>query len=521
LCENINAEICGGTIASTIEAVGYLTWTFYARRVKANPSYYGAESRSDEHVELHLLRIAKATLESLYDSGCITYSKDDDDATITANPLGLASSNYYLTYRTPKQMQLGVRNARKMVLKAIGDFGNSPGATAGASFGRGSPVLMPLIRHERVDEISCALLLYTLCSTHECNELPVRHNEEQLNMELSEQLMWGPDTQVLHAENGRRVHYNDAIFEDPHTKAFLLMQAYLQHARLPISDYVNDTKSIVDNVPRLLAAMEFIALDDASVAGSFELVTQFARVRQLFETRTIVHDSPLVQLELKRDVIDSMMKSIANKNRKDAAAVPTIAALRALPRKDALSLLQKWSNACRKGNSSNDQHPFRSALDKLYSIPLFTLKSAVVVQDDVETTTGKKATGKLKLCLEIERGQANNNNRGTSSSSSERSNQNEHHPPQQPFQVDLLLGSHPQRMILAKSTLTISRFGKWTVNKELSFDWNNASAKNTNGGGGGGGVAEGDGGKGNNVVVLRLLLDKCRGFDLETVIALA
>ena len=39
--------------------------------------------------------------------------------------------------------------------------------------------------------------------------------------------------------------------------------------------------------------------------------------------------------------------------------------------------------------------------------------------------------------------------------------------------------------------------------------------------GGGGGVAEGDGGKGNNVVVLRLLLDKCRGFDLETVIALA
>jgi Sec63 Brl domain len=501
LCENINAEICGGTIASTIEAVGYLFWTFYARRVKANPSYYGAESRSDEHVEIHLLTVAKATLESLSESGCITYTKDDVDAEIIANSLGTASSNYYLTHRTPKQMQLGVRNARKMVLKAIDDFGNSQlGATETNISISASPVLAPLIRHERVDEISCAWLLYTLCSTHEFDELPVRHNEEQLNMELSEQLMWGPDTQVLLSENGRRVHYNDATFEDPHTKAFLLMQAYLLHARLPISDYVNDTKSIVDNVPRLLAAMEFIAMDDSSVAGSFELITQFARVRQLFETRTVVYDSPLVQLDLQRDVIDAMMNGA--KNRKDA--VRTIAELRALPRKEALSLLQKMSSGLRKGT------PFRSALDTLYSIPSFTLKSAVVVVQEVETASGKMSTGKLKLCLEIERDQP-------SQSRSDRSYHNEQQQQQQqPLQVDLLLGSHPQRTILAKSTMTISRFGKWTVNKELSFDWHMSKAD-----GGGGGGTKSVGGVGGEVVVFRLLLDKLRGFDLETTIALS
>ena len=38
MCENLNAEISIGTINSTIDAVGYLTWTFYVRRVKANPS---------------------------------------------------------------------------------------------------------------------------------------------------------------------------------------------------------------------------------------------------------------------------------------------------------------------------------------------------------------------------------------------------------------------------------------------------------------------------------------------------
>lgn len=485
MCENINAEIAGGTIASAVEAVGYLSWTFYARRVKANPSYYGAESGTDEDVETHLLTVAKATLESLQQSGCISYDKDDPESPLAASCLGFASSNYYLTYRTPRQMQFGVREARKIIIKAIEDYGSTTGVPV-VENSTGSPVFMPFTRQERVDEISSAWLLYTLCSTHEFDELPVRHNEEQLNMELSDQVMWGPDTQLLLSENGG-VHYNDATFEDPHTKAFLLVQAFLLHARLPISDYVNDTKSVVDNIPRLLAAMEFIAMDDSSVAGSFELMTQFSRVRQLFETRTVVDDNPLLQLGLKHDVINSMMNGA--KNRKDA--VRTIAGLRALPRKGAAALLQNLSKGSRKGSGNA---PFRSALDKLYSIPLFTLKSAKAL-NEVEKATGR-TTGKLKLCLEIER---SNVNKG-----GERSPNNKEQ--DVPLQVDLLLGSHQQRMVLAKSSMPVNRFGKWTVNKELNFDWNQANA---------------DGGTEGGKVILRLLLDKFRGFDLETVIALS
>lgn len=62
----------------------------------------------------------------------------------------------------------------------------------------------------------------------------------------------------------------------------------MERAKLPISDYVNDTKSVIENVPRLLAAMRFIAQEDGSTAGSFELLCQFSRTKQLFETRSTV-----------------------------------------------------------------------------------------------------------------------------------------------------------------------------------------------------------------------------------------
>ena len=74
----------------------------------------------------------------------------------------------------------------------------------------------------RVDEISAAWLLYVLSSTHEFDEIPVRHNEEHLNQELSKQVMWGPDTSSILDPNGNRQVHDNSIFEDPHTKCFLL-----------------------------------------------------------------------------------------------------------------------------------------------------------------------------------------------------------------------------------------------------------------------------------------------------------
>lgn len=66
-----------------------------------------------------------------------------------------------------------------------------------------------------------------LSSVYEFAELPVRHNEEELNSDLASTLSWPVDPSQL---------------GDPHIKTFLLLQAHFERKALPISDYVNDTK---------------------------------------------------------------------------------------------------------------------------------------------------------------------------------------------------------------------------------------------------------------------------------------
>lgn len=82
--------------------------------------------------------------------------------------------------------------------------------------------LKPLSRPTLVDELSIAWILYALSSTHEFDELPVRHNEEYLNMELAENVMWGADTSSLLVEGNRRntrsAEVSLDVMSDPHTK---------------------------------------------------------------------------------------------------------------------------------------------------------------------------------------------------------------------------------------------------------------------------------------------------------------
>lgn len=65
LPEHFNAEVVAGTIRSAQDAVHYLTWTFFYRRLLQNPSYYGLNAAGDDEVNAFLSALVEETLFAL------------------------------------------------------------------------------------------------------------------------------------------------------------------------------------------------------------------------------------------------------------------------------------------------------------------------------------------------------------------------------------------------------------------------------------------------------------------------
>ncbi|CAM9807850.1 unnamed protein product, partial [Scytosiphon promiscuus] len=239
LHNHLSAECAGGAIRSRRDAVDYLTWTFYFVRLMANPSFYGLEDSSTEGVKAHLLNLVESTLADLEDAGCIELGSGDGDGggamgggrgtagdeEVRATPLAMVASRYYLDYRTMKLFQ--------------GCFGGEGGESA-------------TLEH----------LCRMLSDAQEFAELPVRHNEDVLNGELSKKLPWTVGSEEL---------------DSPHVKAHLLLQAHFDRCPLPISDYVTDTRSVLDQAVRVMNAM----LDIAAGFGLLETTLGLLHLHQM------------------------------------------------------------------------------------------------------------------------------------------------------------------------------------------------------------------------------------------------
>lgn len=202
LHDHLNAEVVSGSIVNQQGAVDYLTWTFFYRRLTKNPSYYGLSGTSHAEVKAFLEEKVQRTLSDLGEAGCIQFEPETGD--VSPLTLGKIASFYYLSYQTASHFS-----------------GN----------------LLPGLDEDR--------LLGVLSGAAEFSELPVRHNEDGLNAGLAGEV---------------RVHVDPKTLDDPHTKANLLFQAHFGRVQLPISDYVTDTKSCLDQSMRIVQAMiEFSA----------------------------------------------------------------------------------------------------------------------------------------------------------------------------------------------------------------------------------------------------------------------
>eukprot|EP00757_Euglenozoa_sp_SAG-D1_P019904 gene19904-1016_t len=186
---HINAEIVSGTITSRQDAVDYLTWTYLFRRLLKNPSYYGIEDATPDAITRFLSNLVEKILKDLEGAKCLE-PPDYEDPTCDPNELkcsvlGRISSYYYLSHITSALFEDGVD-----------------------------------------DNSDFLQLLKLVCEAEEFAELPVRHNEDKLNLQLADRVPIPVDNRAT---------------DSPHVKAHLLFQGHMHRAELPISDYYTDS----------------------------------------------------------------------------------------------------------------------------------------------------------------------------------------------------------------------------------------------------------------------------------------
>ena len=284
LHNHINAEIAIGRIRSKRDCLDYLSWTYLFRRIIQNPSFYQVPSSDSADIQTKLMSMISLVLMDLLRTRCITISDTDGnernntnnignfsgdevgpglrvgyddmaaaneaggvDETIAPTFLGKVCSYYYLDYTT---VFLFYTKLQKLHLDE------------------------QLLGEQKLESAtlnrSHASLFRLLCDATEFCELPVRHNEELLNAELALQVPW-PCTA-------------SDMMESPNLKAYLLLQAYLYHIKLPISDYINDTKSVLDQIPRVLNAMIDIAAELGLIDITIRLTKAFQMIREVRKT---------------------------------------------------------------------------------------------------------------------------------------------------------------------------------------------------------------------------------------------
>ena len=124
-------------------------------------------------------------------------------------------------------------------------------------------------------------LLKTLCGVAEYDELPVRNNEDKVNAELA-----------IRVKEAGGFAVDARLADDQHTKANLLFQAHFLRVPLPMSDYVTDTKSVLDQAIRIIQAI----IDVASDAGWLHTALNAMRLMQMVMQGRFLTDSPLTTL---------------------------------------------------------------------------------------------------------------------------------------------------------------------------------------------------------------------------------
>lgn len=239
------AEISTKTIESTQEAVDWSTYTYYYRRLLANPSYYNLHDTSHEGLSAHLSELVESTLKELTDANLIEHDEEDDSIT-PLNPCMIAAY-YNISFITMQtlMMSLNGRTSLKGVLEII---------TAATEF----------------------------------EDVQIRRKEEHILQRIYDRVPF---------------KMAEPNFETPHFKAFVLLQAHFSRMQLPI-DLAKDQEVVLRKVLPILSACVDVLSSEAHLNAMSAMELSQMVVQAMWQK-----DSSLKQIpHFDNDTVKAMQK---------------------------------------------------------------------------------------------------------------------------------------------------------------------------------------------------------------------
>ncbi|KAB8077842.1 Sec63 Brl domain-containing protein [Aspergillus leporis] len=225
-------EISTRVVASTQDAVDWMTHTYFYRRLLANPSFYGLTDVSYEGLSTFLSELVENTLKELSEAKIIDLDEEDD----SVSPLNAAmiAAYYNISFITMQTFLLSLSARTK--LKGI---------------------------------------LEIVTSATEFESIQMRRHEDHILRRVYDRVP---------------VKMSQAAYDSPHFKAFVLLQAHFSRMQLPI-DLAKDQEVIVSKVLNLLSA----CVDVLSSEGHLNAMNAM-EMSQMVVQAMWDRDSPLKQI---------------------------------------------------------------------------------------------------------------------------------------------------------------------------------------------------------------------------------
>ncbi|KAJ5114538.1 hypothetical protein NUU61_000297 [Penicillium alfredii] len=220
------------TLASTQDAVDWMTYTYFYRRLLANPSFYGLSDVSHEGLSTFLSELVENTLKELSEAKIIDLDEEDDSVSpLNAAMIGAYYNISFITMQT-FLLSLSARTKLKGILEIV-------------------------------------------TSATEFESVQMRRHEEHILRRVYDRVP---------------VKMSQVAFDSPHFKAFVLLQAHFSRMQLPL-DLAKDQEDIVRKVLTLLSA----CVDVLSSEGHLNAMNAM-ELSQMVVQAMWDRDSPLKQI---------------------------------------------------------------------------------------------------------------------------------------------------------------------------------------------------------------------------------